>query len=335
MKFFIFLRILLFIFCTCLSLEIVGQTVLDNNPTHLKWNQVNTPNFRVLFPRGFDQQAQRVANTLEHMHAAEARSLGTKPRRISVLLQNQSAISNGFVSILPRRSELYTMPPQDYNFLGTNDWLDLLTSHEYRHVVQYQHATRGFNRLLYYLFGSTTLAGMAHVAAPQWFWEGDAVAVETAFTPSGRGRIPNFGLVFRTNLLEGRTFNYHKQYLRSYKHNIPDHYVFGYYMVSYLRKKTNDPEIWGKISARSWSVPFIPFAFSNAIHKKTGLYVTDLYRDMAADLRNEWQQQIDKTPLTGFENVNQRKSKAYTDYLYPQALSDGGVIAMKLGIGNI
>ena len=62
---------------------------------------------------------------------------------------------------------------------------------------------------------------MAQVAAPQWFWEGDAVATETAFTPSGRGRIPNFGLVLRTNLLEGRTFNYHKQYLRSYKHNIP------------------------------------------------------------------------------------------------------------------
>jgi hypothetical protein len=93
------------------------------------------------------------------------------------------------------------MPSQNYNFLGTNDWLNLLASHEYRHVVQYQHANRGFSRALYYLFGSNTLAAMAHIGAPQWFWEGDAVATETAFTHSGRGRIPNFNLVFKTNLM--------------------------------------------------------------------------------------------------------------------------------------
>ena len=83
-----------------LSLEVCGQTVLDNNPPRLKWRQVNTPNFRVLFPTGFDQQAQRVANTLEHIHKAEARTLGSVPRKISVVLQNQSSVSNGFVSIL-------------------------------------------------------------------------------------------------------------------------------------------------------------------------------------------------------------------------------------------
>jgi hypothetical protein len=312
-----------------------GQLVLENNPASLSWYQVNTPHFRVLFPRGFDAQAQRVANTLEHIHRAEARSLGTVPRKVSVILQNQSSISNGFVSILPRRSEFYAMPSQDYNFMGTNDWLDLLAAHEYRHIVQYQHATRGFNRLFYYLFGNPTLAGMSQVAAPQWFWEGDAVATETAFTPSGRGKIPNFGLLFRTNVMEGRTFNYHKQYLRSYKHNIPNHYVLGYYMISYLRRKTNDRDIWGKITARSWSVPFVPFAFSNAIKNKAGLHVTGLYNEMAATLKKEWEDEIAQMQFTSFERVNPRKSKAYTDYLYPQALEDGGVLALKRGIGDI
>ncbi len=326
---------LLFITSISLCLHVQAQTVLENNPPSLKWQQVNTSNFRVLFPKGFDQQAQRVANTLEHIRNAEARSLGSLPRKISVILQNQSATSNGFVSILPRRSEFYTMAPQDYNFVGTNDWLDLLASHEYRHVVQYQHATRGFNRAFYYLFGSTTLAGMSQAAAPQWFWEGDAVATETAFTQSGRGRIPNFGLVFRTNLMEGRTFNYHKQYLRSYKHFIPNHYVLGYYMVSYLRRKTNDPEIWGKITARSWNVPFIPFAFSNAIHNKAGLYVTELFKEMATELTEEWRQSIDTLQITAFERVNSRKSRAYTNYLYPQVMQDGSVLAMKRGIGEI
>ncbi len=313
-----------------------GQSVLENNPFSLKWYEISTPNFRVLFPRGLEEEAQRVANTLEHIRTPEAESLGgSVPRRIPVILQNQTAISNGFVSVLPRRTEFFMTPPQDYNFTGTNDWLNMLVSHEYRHIVQYQHARRGFTGLLYYVFGGATFAAMAGAAAPDWFWEGDAVATETAFTPGGRGRIPNFSLVFRTNLLEGREFNYHKQVLRSYKHNIPDEYVLGYHMVSYLRKRTGDPDIWGKITARSWKIPFIPFAFSNAIKKETGVYVTGLYREMADDLQATWRERMDGMTLTPFETITPRKSKAYTDYLYPQALSDGSVLAMKTGIGDI
>ena len=312
-----------------------AQDVLETNPTSISWRQINTEHFRILFPTGFDLQALRMANTLEQIRKAESRTLGSEPRRISVILQNQSSQSNGFVSILPRRSEFFTMPPQDYNFIGTNDWLNLLAAHEFRHVVQYQHATRGFNKFVYYFFGSTTLAAFSQAAAPQWFWEGDAVATETAFTPSGRGRLPNFGLVFRTNLLEGRTFNYHKQYLRSYKHNIPDHYVLGYYMISSLRRKSGDPEIWGKITEKSWNVPFIPFAFSNAIHKHTGNYVTGLFREMATDLKKEWQAEVDQLQLTRFEKRNSRRSNAYTDYLYPQAMDDGSLLVMKRGIGDI
>ncbi|HYI77410.1 MAG TPA: hypothetical protein VEW65_07295 [Chryseolinea sp.] len=328
-------RIVLFLVILSFSQGGWAQVVLETNPASISWQQINTDNFRVLFPTGFDVQALRMANTLEKIRKAESRTLGSEPRRISVILQTQSSQSNGFVSILPRRSEFFTMPPQDYNFIGTNDWLNLLATHEFRHIVQYQHATRGFNRLVYYLFGSTTLAAFSQAAAPQWFWEGDAVATETAFTPSGRGRLPNFGLVFRTNLLEGRTFNYHKQYLRSYKHNIPDHYVLGYYMVSHLRRKSQDPEIWGKITARSWNVPFIPFAFSNSVHKHTGKYVTGLFEQMATDLKKEWQAEVDQLKLTAFEKINDRRSNAYTDYSYPQSAADGSVLVLKRGIGDI
>lgn len=326
----------LFLFLlTLVTVLLKAQTVMENNPPSIKWFKINSPHFNILFPKGFEEQAQRMANTLEHIRETEAKSLGSTPRKISVVLQNQSSLSNGFVSILPRRSEFYTMPPQNYNFIGTNDWLNLLAAHEYRHIVQYQHATRGFNRVLYYLFGNATLAGMSQAAAPSWFWEGDAVATETAFTSSGRGRIPNFNLVFRTNLLEGRSFNYHKQYLRSYKHYIPDHYVLGYNMVSYLRERTNDPNIWGKISARSWSVPFLPFAFSNAIKNKADLYVTDLYKQMSSDLTAAWKAQLDSLEITQYDTLTKRNSNRYTDYLYPQPLKDGSVLAMKQGIGDI
>lgn len=319
-----------------LACPLLGQEtlVLDNN-AHLKWYQVNTAHFRVIYPAGFEAQARRMANTLEFIHGPESRSLGASPRKISLILQSQSAESNGFVTITPRRSEFYGMPSQNYNFLGNNDWLDMLASHEYRHIVQFQHATRGFNRLFYYLMGNNAVAAMANVSVPQWFWEGDAVATETAFTASGRGRIPAFDLVFRTNLQEGRTFNYDKQMLRSYKHNIPDHYVLGFHMNSYLRRKTKDGEVWGRITKKAWSVPFLPFPFSRAIKKESGLYVKDLYRDMAATLKEEWKLQTDTLVLTPFERVTTRTSSAYTDYRFPQELEDGSIVALKSGIGDI
>ena len=327
--------VLLFFFCLVFLNFLNAQEVLENNPPSVKWYRVNTPNFKVLYPKGFEEQAQRVANTLEHIRDAESKSMGVRPKKISVILQNQSSISNGFVSIVPRRSEFFTMPPQDYNFGGTIDWLDQLATHEYRHIVQFERANTGFNRMLYTLFGPATLSAMATSAVPQWFWEGDAVATETAFTHSGRGRIPNFGLVFRTNLQEGRVFNYSKQYLRSYKNNIPDHYVFGYHMISYLRKRTGDPDIWGKIGKRTWSVPFIPFAFSNAIKKESGLRLPQLYREMVLDLQKTWKEEEISQQKTPYETITKRKTNAYTDYRYPQTLSNGDVLAMKSGIGDI
>src|SRR6188508_1312787 len=159
-----------FLFLFILNHTLTAQEVLDNNAPSVKWFQVNTPHFRVMFPEGYDAQAQRMANTLEYIHDAEAKSLGSSPRKISVLLQNQSSVSNGFVSQLPRKSEFYTMPSQDYNFMGTNDWLDMLASHEYRHIVQYQHALRGFNRALYYVFGGLTFTGMTQASTPSWFF---------------------------------------------------------------------------------------------------------------------------------------------------------------------
>ncbi len=276
-----------------------------------------------------------MANTLEHIRTPEAKSLGVEPRKISVILQNQTSNSNGFVSITPRRAEFFTMPSQNYNLSGNLDWLDLLATHEYRHIVQFQHANRGFNKAFYYLFGANALATLSYIAVPQWFWEGDAVATETAFTSSGRGRIPNFNLLFRTNLQEGRTFNYNKQYLRSYKHNIPDHYVLGYQMVSYLRKKSGNADVWENITRRAWNVPFAPFTFSNSIKKESGLYVKQLYAEMATALQQEWKEELKKIDLTPFEIIHDRSNKAYTDYEYPFEFAKDSILALKSGIGDI
>lgn len=311
-----------------------AQNVLENLPPSVSWYQVNTPNFRILYPEGFELEAQRIASNMERLYRSEVRTLSGRPFKTSIILQSRAAQSNAFVSILPRRAEFFTMPAQNYNFIGNNEWLDMIATHELRHILQFAHANRGMSRIVYYLTGNYGLSFVSTLAVPQWFWEGDAVATETAITTTGRGKIPHFGLVLRTNFLEGRVFNYHKQSLGSYKHFIPDHYVLGYHLVSYLRWKTGDPLVWDRITANAWRLSLVPFTFSNAIRKETGMPITKLYKEMAKDLQDMWDA-ADTIKETPARRVNPRNTRAYTDYLYPQVLRDGSVLAMKSGIADI
>ena len=224
-----------------ITLRAAAQTlpVLDQNPASLPWYRLQTPHFRVLYPAGFEKPAQRTAHRLESLYEPIGASLNRNPRPISVLLQNQTTNSNGFVTLFPRRSEFFAVSPQDPALLGTYDWLDLLAVHEYRHVVQNEKALQHYGKVLYTLLGNNGLF-FPLVTVPDWFAEGDAVSTETLFSTSGRGRIPNFDLGMRANLLAGRQFSYQKSVCGSFLDNVPNHYVLGYFMTTQV-KLTSGP----------------------------------------------------------------------------------------------
>ncbi len=314
-------------------LQAQEHPLLDQNPSLLHWHQIKTPHFRIIYPEGFEKEAMRTANTLEYVYKPVSLTLQRQPRKIPVVLQNQTAVSNGFVTITPRHSQFFTTPPQDYTLLGNNDWLNLLSVHEFRHVVQYEKALTGFSKGIYWLFGNNGL-GLVTITVPSWFWEGDAVGTETALTEGGRGRIPAFDLAFRTRLIAQKPFAYNKAYLRSYKHYVPNHYVLGYFMTTYV-KRHYGPEAWGRILTRTYNLPFIPFRFSGAIKKETGLKVEKLYRKTVQELDSLWTGQVaelEETPVTALPT---NQNRAFTNYQYPQYLTDGRIIAQKSGLADI
>ncbi|RYC69424.1 TolB-like translocation protein [Spirosoma sordidisoli] len=319
----------------------VSQTlpILDQNPTSLRWYRLSTPHFRVLYPAGFDTTAQRTAQRLEQLYEPVSASLNRRPRRVSVLLQNQTTVSNGFVTLLPRRSEFFASPPQDPGLLGTFDWLDLLAVHEYRHVVQAEKALQHYGRVLFALFGNAGLTS-AYLTVPDWFAEGDAVSTETLLSTGGRGRIPNFDLGMRANLLAGRQFPYAKAVSGSFRDNVPNHYVLGYFMTTYL-KRAKGPEAWSDILNRNYRrVPW-PFAFSASVKDQTGLRVDDLYRKTMDDLTETWrtqQKNLTLSPVSPYAIAPPEKAgqdrPVFTSYRYPQFITDSSVIAVKSGLGD-
>ena len=308
--------------------------VLSQNPPALRWQEVRTPHFRVLYTGGLDSAAQRTAARLEQLHGPNGATLGVSPRPISVVMQNQTTVSNGFVTFLPRHAEFFTTPQQGFG-LGTVDWLDGLAVHELRHVGQFEKARQGVGRVLGPLLGDGAL-GVAAVGVPQWFFEGDAVGTETALTRSGRGRIPSFGVGLRANLLAGRRYSYQKAVNGSLRDQVPDWYVLGYFMTTYL-KAHYGPDVWANVLDSYYRFPFYPFSFSNGIRRTTGLTVEQLHGRAMTEIDSVWRaQQAAQPAATPVRELRAAASeKVFTQYQYPQYVTDSTVLALKTGLDQI
>ena len=316
-----------------LAALIVGPSFAQQNPPGLDWRQIQTERFKVVFPAAITADAQRAANTLEHIYGPVSKTLRGPQKPLDVVLVNQLAQPNGFVALAPRRSVWFSTPPQNAGLLS-GDWYQLLAVHEMRHVVQFDRLRQGFVRLAYLLSGEQGEAAASALLVPAWFWEGDAVGVETALSETGRGRIPQFGLGIRALLLAGQRYSYYKALHRSYRDWYPDHYKLGYFLTTYVRRHYG-PETWDKVLGRTARWGFHPFSFSRALRKYTGTSAAQTYEQTMDELTELWQAQQKDLPTTPLRVLaGQSRSGVWTNYSYPHRLADGSVLASKSGLAN-
>lgn len=123
------------------------------NPGYIHWRQINTGVARVLYPQGLDSIAQRVAGITAYMQKNYSQTIGGKLRKVNIVLQGSTSVTNGYVAMAPFRSEFFLMPPQNPFYLGAQNWADNLSIHEFRHVQQYSNFNRGLSKALYFLLG--------------------------------------------------------------------------------------------------------------------------------------------------------------------------------------
>src|SRR6201996_8448091 len=257
------------------------------NPPSIKWNQVNTPAAKVIFPLGLDSLGLRVANIVEQMNKAIQPTIGFKQKQVSILLQNQTTISNAYVQLAPFRSEFYLTPEQNSFDIGSLPWDEQLAIHEFRHVQQYNNFNVGVSHVLKIIFGEGGQAAGNELSVPNWFFEGDAVFNETHVSDQGRGRLPYFLMGFRALWADGRDYSYMKIRSGSYLRYTPDSYPLGYMMVSYGRQKYGD-YFWKNVTqdAAAYKGGFYPF--ERAVKKYSGVSF-DQFRN---DALNHFKQQF-------------------------------------------
>jgi len=324
-------RIILSLFICLTGFQSFAQFYsAGQDPASIRWKQINTENFQVIFPENYEEQAKYIANILEYSYEYATQSLKHKPRRVSVIVHNQTVISNGFVSWAPRRIELYTNPPANND---THDWMERLVLHEFRHIVQIDKLNQGLTRVLGYIVGEQAVGAVLGLFVPMWFLEGDAVASETAFTFSGRGRLPQFEQGLRAQILTRGKYSFDKAYFGSYKDHVPNYYELGYQLVSVARTE-NGSDVWSGVIDNVARRPWSPVPFSRGMKRETGRNKDRHYEHTFTILDSLWRNQKEKHEYTQGEIVNPQ-NRLFTQYTQASFINDSTVIALKTGLRDI
>ena len=303
------------------------------NPPDILWKSIKSEHFNVIFPKGIENEAQRITNTLEWVYEYDTKSLNIKPDPISILLYNRSNKSNAYAALSPRMMGWYLSPPQSVTSLGCVDWVQTLAIHEYRHVVQYAENKQHFTKFMTYLFGDLGQS-MMRWSIPDWFYEGDAIVMETALTNGGRGRLPSFSIYQRTYSLTDEKFTYDQAYLGSYKRYYPSHYHLGYPLVAFGRVNYGK-DIWDNVLTRTSKISFWPFAFGNSLKKYTQLNTKKFYKKAINDFSENWKVQASEITDTEARIINIKKKKNWTNYYNPQYDKNGNIISIKESLDKI
>ncbi|QQL50644.1 TolB family protein [Mucilaginibacter ginkgonis] len=306
-----------------LSIGFVSRAQFGGNPPSVKWNQVNIPAARIIFPKGMDSVGLNVAYIISRMNGAVRPTISTKQRQISILLQNQTLASNGYVQLAPFKSEFYLTPTQNSFALGSLPFYQQLAIHEFRHVQQNNAFDVGLSRVLHILFGESGQELGNTAAIPDWFYEGDAVYNETLVSNQGRGRLPWFFNGFRGIWEAGKDYSWMKLRNGSFVDYVPDWYPLGYMLTAYGREKYGS-SFWRDVTHDAAAYKTLFYPFQGALKKHAGIS----FKQFRSEALDHFKKEIvgdNKTGGPGFKS-NQH---FIADVEYPAIVDDSTILYMK------
>lgn len=319
---------ILFTFLLFWSFQYLAQEVSGDHVRNQNWKVIEGPVSTVIFPAGLDSQATVITNNISYLNANNIRSVGPKAKKLTVLLNNRLVVSNGFVGLAPFRSEFFTVPFQNIAALGTTNWLDLLSIHEYRHSQQFSNTMYGLSKFGYLLAGEPFWGALFNLSIPNWYLEGDAVIQETALSEQGRGRIPYFSRNQRAIADAGINYRYSKIRNGSFKDLVPDHYKWGYLMLSHLRNESGN-DVSAKVLKESAAYTYFFYPFSRALKANSGFTTNTLYKASWENAKAAWDTTLQGREIIASSALSDSSLKTVTFYSFPRISSDGSIYVHK------
>lgn len=157
-----------------------------------RFQVLTTDHFRIYFHQGEQPLAVRLAPIAEDIWHRLTPTLGPRtPERTEVVIIDQTDAANGWATPIPRNIiAIYAAWPAGSDSLKTDDWLRLVFSHEFTHIVHLDRS-QGWARVVRSIFGRTPYA-FPNLFLPGWQIEGLAVYEESELTGDGRVHAGDF-----------------------------------------------------------------------------------------------------------------------------------------------
>ncbi len=260
-------RIFRFFLVLCCFLSSLRVLAVD---PFADWKTLESPHFYIHFDQAHQPLAQRVARIAESVHQRLSPLLKWQPvEKTHLVLSDESDAANGYaITMNINRSVLFLATPRGANGLEDfDDWMELLITHEYVHVLHLDKVT-GDPAVFRELFGRFLLS-FPNNFQPGWLIEGLATYYETDTRHGvGRGQSTLFASLMRMEVERGIA--------PVDKVNLPfttwpagvSRYLYGVYFFLFVE------DVYGKDKVQAlvdeYSSHLIPFSLNSAFRAVFG-----------------------------------------------------------------
>lgn len=286
--------------------KLFAQVGIGQSDANIKWLEINSEHFKIVFPDYLAGKAQYTLNLLEHYSPIVSETYNYQPKKLTLVIRPQVNDPNGFVTYAPRRSEWFhhsSLTP----LIGSLEWMQALAVHEYRHVAQLDSMNKDNMQVLYYLFGESFYSFFTHFIMPNWYFEGDATWAETVYSDAGRGRSPRFSARLKAQLMSGDVPDYDTLLATDFTTGQVSWYVYGYLLVTRTVNIYGE-KVWNEIVNYAVKQPWNVYAFYDSFKKATGKDFDEFYHETMLELQKSWSKEGELTPA--------KKQKYYRE-IYP------------------
>ena len=292
---------LIFLLVLLATVDVKAQFYSNWYRPDVRWMELKTPHFQILYPNGADSSAFRAGQILEAKFSEVKNYLpSSKLDDLPVILNDYNDRSNGFVTTLNFRMEVQLTPikGKDLN-PRTGGWLENVLPHELVHAMHFEVTPKGNLFTLLKPFSPDGIRSL-HTAAPAGILEGVAVDFEThGVAPhGGRGQYPYFTNQFNSVFQSGEPWTLPQMtFIPSVSRPFVRHYMGGYEFMHWLQE-TYGREVTIEAIENHFKRPF--FFFGHALKRTTDKKSSELY-DAFSDYKREQlkkeQGKISYTPL--------------------------------------
>ena len=211
-----------------------AMTLFDSE---LKWKTITTKHFYIHFHQGLKNPAIRLSKIAEKVHQDLTKRIDWQPeRRTDVVLVDNLDQANGFATPFPyNKIQIYISRPKFDSVLNNfNDWLEIVFTHEYTHILNIDTVHQVPETTRFFLGRSC----FPNLFLPIWALEGNALYHESYNGIEGRNNSTYAKMIIRTEVLydQFKNITLASTYPREWPMgNIP--YLYGGLFVEFLEKK--------------------------------------------------------------------------------------------------